>query len=872
MLRKVFRICVGPWLPFVVALSHFNCESADSNNDWGQDESPSLWSVEAPVTCDPNPTRFPVNGPHNVGFDSSNAKTLVYACPPHPAGSGDNSDFLAYDHHGNDVFAALGTPLVAMVDGTIYNKGDGGSKSGLRVTIKDNCGWLYFYAHMDMIEPAILNGSKTTVKAGDKLGTVGKTGNAQFTSPHLHLSIYHTDYNNPNYHKDPIQYLSKLDGTSCNCKAHCVGTLIYGDDCGVGDCGYFGATCIDKGGKVECGPYPCTPHCEGTVIVDGNCGKGDCGAFGATCQMIGGKPECVLPGCTPHCEGTWIVDAKCGKGDCGAFGATCQMKNGVPECVSVGCTPHCEGNLIVDAECGKGDCATFGATCQMVNGKPECVLVGCTPHCEGTVIVDDKCGKGDCGAFGATCEMVNGKPECALPGCKPHCEGTWIVDGKCEKGNCAAFGAVCWDGGGGPECMLPKCTPGCSGSKIVAPDCSEGDCSVFGAYCSTLGGKPHCVSAFCVSSPNEAPKAKEVCLPDGKHYLCDNSGGLTEAPCPAGQKCNACGKCGLEPVEVCDLQDNDCDGSVDEGVKNACGKCGPEPVEVCDYKDNDCDGSIDEGVKNACGQCGTVPNEVCDYQDNDCDGGTDEGVLNPCGLCGEVPTEVCDLRDNDCDGQIDEELLNTCGYCGPVPSESCDGVDNDCDGDIDEDFGLGAPCTTGLGACAQEGHVECALGDQFDGPTKCSATEMVCDDGDACTLDSCDPNQGCVVDWICDDANPGDSDADDVVDADSGGANNDSDEQQSADVSKVPLDTVNVDLGWENSDLGIGGDAYAGIDVSWVPKGPDATDDTSNGANNGSVKDGGCSAMGNTFPRLWIWMLVFVFWLRSKSLARRQVS
>lgn len=323
---------------------------------------------------------------------------------------------------------------------------------------------------------------------------------------------------------------------------------------------------------------------------------------------------------------------------------------------------------------------------------------------------------------------------------------------------------------------------------------------------------------------------------------------------------------------MCDLQDNDCDGSVDEGVKNACGKCGPEPVEVCDYKDNDCDGSIDEGVKNACGQCGTVPNEVCDYQDNDCDGGTDEGVLNPCGLCGEVPTEVCDLRDNDCDGQIDEELLNTCGYCGPVPSESCDGVDNDCDGDIDEDFGLGAPCTTGLGACAQEGHVECALGDQFDGPTKCSATEMVCDDGDACTLDSCDPNQGCVVDWICDDANPGDSDADDVVDADSGGANNDSDEQQSADVSKVPLDTVNVDLGWENSDLGIGGDAYAGIDVSWVPKGPDATDDTSNGANNGSVKDGGCSAMGNTFPRLWIWMLVFVFWLRSKSLARRQVS
>ena len=45
----------------------------------------------------------------------------------------------------------------------------------------------------------------------------------------------------------------------------------------------------------------------------------------------------------------------------------------------------------------------------------------------------------------------------------------------------------------------------------------------------------------------------------------------------------------------CDFQDNDCDGQIDEGLRNGCNFCGPEPLEACNHLDDDCDGIEDEG-------------------------------------------------------------------------------------------------------------------------------------------------------------------------------------------------------------------------------------------------------------------------------------
>ncbi|MCK6574655.1 hypothetical protein L6V77_26575, partial [Myxococcota bacterium] len=126
--------------------------------------------------------------------------------------------------------------------------------------------------------------------------------------------------------------------------------------------------------------------------------------------------------------------------------------------------------------------------------------------------------------------------------------------------------------------------------------------------------------------------------------------------------------------------DNDCDGTIDEGLLNACGACGPVPAEVCDGVDNDCDRQVDEGLLNACGACGPVPVEVCDAVDNDCDGATDEGLLNACGTCGPAPREVCNDFDDDCNGEVDDGI----GPCGPP--EVCNALDDDGDGQVDEDL------------------------------------------------------------------------------------------------------------------------------------------------------------------------------------------
>lgn len=123
------------------------------------------------VTSAPAPSlRFPVSG--------GGARSIQSVF-------GDARDAGSRRHEGVDIFAPRGTPVVAASDGFVRS---GENTLGGRVV------WLWdmprgirvYYAHLD----AQLVTTGAFVRAGDTIGTVGNTGNARTTAPHLHFGIY----------------------------------------------------------------------------------------------------------------------------------------------------------------------------------------------------------------------------------------------------------------------------------------------------------------------------------------------------------------------------------------------------------------------------------------------------------------------------------------------------------------------------------------------------------------------------------------------------------------------------------------------------------------------------------------------------------
>ncbi len=94
----------------------------------------------------------------------------------------------AREHHGVDIFAKRGTPVIAVIDGSVRTgtSGIGGNHVWLSGGIFGFGSARYYYAHLDSF--AIESGDK--IEKGDIIGYVGNTGNARTTPPHLHFGIY----------------------------------------------------------------------------------------------------------------------------------------------------------------------------------------------------------------------------------------------------------------------------------------------------------------------------------------------------------------------------------------------------------------------------------------------------------------------------------------------------------------------------------------------------------------------------------------------------------------------------------------------------------------------------------------------------------
>ena len=109
-----------------------------------------------------------------------------------PAGFGDSFGASRPDvkggwHHGEDIFAPLGTPLLAVAAGTVHTVG-WNQIGGWRFWLRDDQGNEFYYAHLSAYSPLAVDGKR--VHAGDVIGFMGKSGDAEFGPPHLHFEIH----------------------------------------------------------------------------------------------------------------------------------------------------------------------------------------------------------------------------------------------------------------------------------------------------------------------------------------------------------------------------------------------------------------------------------------------------------------------------------------------------------------------------------------------------------------------------------------------------------------------------------------------------------------------------------------------------------
>ena len=111
-------------------------------------------------------------------------------------------------HEGVDVAAPRGTPVVAAANGYISSVGVNNLGGNVIFQDAENGGLNLYYAHLD----SQLVASGQRVNIGDTIGTVGNTGNAITTGPHLHFGIYQSFRSAI----DPLPFLSipKKDNTT----------------------------------------------------------------------------------------------------------------------------------------------------------------------------------------------------------------------------------------------------------------------------------------------------------------------------------------------------------------------------------------------------------------------------------------------------------------------------------------------------------------------------------------------------------------------------------------------------------------------------------------------------------------------------------
>ncbi|MEE9293669.1 MAG: hypothetical protein V3W34_01720 [Phycisphaerae bacterium] len=598
------------------------------------------------------------------------------------------------------------------------------------------------------------------------------------------------------------------DGTACD-----AGACIEGETCQGGVCTGTATDCSGAGD--QCNDASCdTAGAEGNcntltpVANDTPCNVGAC-IESETCQAG------ACTGTATDCSG---AGDQCNDASCDAAGAegNCDtltpVANGTPCNDGFACT---EGDVCTGGACAgtpNSSVCTDGLQCTSDSCDPGDPSANPTTGCVFTAVSNGTpCDAGAC-IEGETCQAG------ACTGTPTDCSGAGdqCNDASCDaagaEGNCDTLTPVANDTAcdDSDSCNVGEACQGGACSGGAPPDCSGAGDQCNDASCDAAGSEGNCDTLTPVA--NDTPCDVGACT-EGETCQAGVCGGGTGTDCSgAGDQCNdaSCDAAGAEGN--CDTltpvaDDTPCDGGACiEGDTCQAGACTGTAPDCSGAGDQCNDASCDAaGAEGNCDTLTPVANGTpCDDGDScnvgeacqggacsggdppDCSGASDQcndASCDAAGAEGNCDTltpladgTACD-EDGDSDFCDDTCQLGVCTADTPVDcddandctEDTCDTVDGSCSNTaLANDTGCddGNACSTGetcqIGSCTGGDSLSCDDGVFCNGAETCNAesgcqagTSPICDDGLACTVDTCDVGSDACVntsdDTRCDD-------------------------------------------------------------------------------------------------------------------------